>query len=1749
MSKAVKKISCALLGVIAVLCLVMVMVPMLKKPTQAKAASVTTLEMVEGASVRLDEYSGIRFTANVSEEFFNSQPAGARWGFMVSKSSGLTADNFQAWNDPAIKEVRIRQWVSDTWSEDKKAENPGIKQYTIVLTGLSVEEYQKDLSARAFVVNGSTYTYSDNWTTRKIAKIANEAQIDATKSYTTAEKDKLSTYVNACVTGSNHTYANAGNDVFVSGVGYQKTCDTCGAVWVSDPVKAWNDGEGIPLDRNGIELLQTKAPNVKIGTFEATLKITDISGANKSEGAVIFSNAGDNDERNKEAVTFQIGINRYGNFRVCVQGLGIWGRDFSTSAVNSNWYHMAMTFDYTNGDIKLYINGVWKETQNVPDMTGQAASHRPFFFGRSYHSGNPGNFNGGASIKNAALWSTVRNESTIASDMNNIYYLSSELISAYDFTDGNSTGFIKDCSRTQNTLLAHDTWFAFDDEEKADLGEYAYSMAVVGDTQSLVNFYPDKMDDTYQWIVDKKDEFKIEYVLNMGDMTENKYSTHGSVAHEWQPNRKAIALLDGVIPYQLVRGNHDATPYYNNAFNNDTYNVNVDGTFRNDMYDHLNNGRYKGGLENSYSFQIIGGYKYLFINLNNVGIGDGWLLNQAEMNWANALVEANQDCRVIVSTHSFLDVLDGAYNTSGDGNGLQMWEEFISQHKNVMMVLCGHQCWDSILMRRDNQTANGNTVTSLLINPQYHDQNNGARGMVAMLYFSKDGKQIKTRYFSAVNDQLFSKTSYLTIDISEYENIGKTTEIGGTEVDTQAPTITPNNPETGLVGKAYSLKSALVRDDKDGFGIIPTYQVFLKSDTARANPIELNNYTFTPTTDETHVVVVTATDAAGNVGSIEYELIIRKTPLATGVLENFENRSTINTYTGNAPVQWYNNYNGAKGVLKISAESINATAGHGFDAIMSINNLPARAHTFKLVEYYDEVSMSKNLGVRMYADSEIIIWKGYADSDGYGTTNSMAGTNVYGSATTYTGYTVIPAGTWTNVPIEYFTGPEVLSNGTSVTDSTIDYSDVSWFTDLAKSSSGVRLFSALSSSDIYIDGIYYLSTYDGNEGINPGQTGDEALIGQINFDSAADALKLISFDSAGREYLAEYDGAQGVVKATNWHLSSDGTKYDYWYGVQIDLNATASQLATLTWDYLEIKFTMGWTEAAPNWNTTTIDSASDWTFTDEGNWKVGRITKDKLIAKYGSLDNFYTYVTDGKLDWNPLFYVSYLANTTGIYFDYMRLVADPASQLVVGEMDFSSSSQVSYVKAQENVSWVESYEGATGVAKGTAKTGNWYGIQVELPGTATELSQLNWNTLQIKFTFGFDHATSGRTTWDGFAANGDGWTYVTDGVWRIYSISKTDLTTRYGGSLDTFYSSLTNGSDSANGLENERFFHLWNLSDHGTIYIDYAKLTYVNHLTIGEMDFNYEEEISYAKAQENVSWLASYEGATGVSKGTTKTGDWYGIQVELPGTAAQLSQLNWNVLQIKFTFGFDHATSGRTTWDGFAANGDGWTYVTDGVWRIYSISKADLTTRYCGSLDTFYSSLTNGSDNANGLANERFFHLWNLSDHGTIYIDYAKLTYVEEAKPGEMNFDSESDLAYGISLEGKEFIAEYQGATGVMKSTGWKGGESWYGIQIDFNATADELRALTWEKLEIKIHTSGRPDYLTNWTLTEGENGWKIYSISKDNIIAQVAAESSSHTQDFYVSVTDGILDWSQFFYVWDVSADVPLYIDYVRLV
>jgi hypothetical protein len=298
--------------------------------------------------------------------------------------------------------------------------------------------------------------------------------------------------------------------------------------------------------------------------------------------------------------------------------------------------------------------------------------------------------------------------------------------------------------------------------------EYEFSFMVIGDTQILTYYYPDKLENVYDYVLKNVNKKNVKHVFGLGDITDNDSQ------EEWTVAMEQITRMDGRVPYSVIRGNHD-----------------MRSSKRQTFFD-----QYFGDSQSAYSQQYVDCFKgndliektqrarntvhefssstrdYLVIALDYGPTDD-------VLEWASRVVESHPNHNVIVTTHAYITHNKGFVNKENSStfptgsnpasnNGDGIWEKFIKNHSNIVMVLCGHDPTDKIVMRQSNGV-NGNVVTELLIDPQGMDKTLEATGMVATFYVGEDGKTVTVDYYSTVRNRYYLAENQFTFEIATVE--------------------------------------------------------------------------------------------------------------------------------------------------------------------------------------------------------------------------------------------------------------------------------------------------------------------------------------------------------------------------------------------------------------------------------------------------------------------------------------------------------------------------------------------------------------------------------------------------------------------------------------------------------------------------------------------------------------------------------------------------------------------------------------------------------------------------------------------------------------------------------------------------------------------------------------------------------------------------------------------------------------------
>ena len=354
-----------------------------------------------------------------------------------------------------------------------------------------------------------------------------------------------------------------------------------------------------------------------------------------------------------------------------------------------------------------------------------------------------------------------------------------------------------------------------------------FTFAFVGDIQTLTYYNDYKkgtnyVDGLFTWLVDNAEANKIKHVFTLGDLTDRSavhdptlsYGASDPVGNdatydaEYVIVKNAISKLDGIVPYSIVRGNHDGYQI-DEFFNYEAYTKNFDGFYREES------GVYEDSIVNSYRLTEIQGIKFIFITLD-------FNPSREAIDWVDELLSTYSDHNAIVTMHSFLTFRGGELDIAnildiqdsivkGKYRGAApdwIWKNCLKKHKNVIMTVSGHVGADTP-QYLTTVGENGNKVLNILVDPQFYDLNIEPTGAILLMHFYDGGKTIKTEYFSTTcngykkdGDHRFELELMLS-DASVTE--AETTTTATTVSSTTATTISDTTSDKGGCKSSVSL--------------------------------------------------------------------------------------------------------------------------------------------------------------------------------------------------------------------------------------------------------------------------------------------------------------------------------------------------------------------------------------------------------------------------------------------------------------------------------------------------------------------------------------------------------------------------------------------------------------------------------------------------------------------------------------------------------------------------------------------------------------------------------------------------------------------------------------------------------------------------------------------------------------------------------------------------------------------------------
>ena len=225
-----------------------------------------------------------------------------------------------------------------------------------------------------------------------------------------------------------------------------------------------------------------------------------------------------------------------------------------------------------------------------------------------------------------------------------------------------------------------------------------FSIIILPDTQHYSSSYPDIFYKQMDWIVENKNLFNIQYVIHLGDITNNNKE------YAWEVADKSFKILENAgIPYSIVYGDNDMKNPDKNYYDGTRHTEFLHKYFPVSRFDKPDSW-WSGGfydpdkIDNYYCLFNYKEYKFLIMNLELAP-------RSAVLNWADNIISQNASRKVILVTHDYLNRngkrledlntfgMDGKDNNGKlKGNNAEaVFKKLVKKSPNIIMVLCGHK--------------------------------------------------------------------------------------------------------------------------------------------------------------------------------------------------------------------------------------------------------------------------------------------------------------------------------------------------------------------------------------------------------------------------------------------------------------------------------------------------------------------------------------------------------------------------------------------------------------------------------------------------------------------------------------------------------------------------------------------------------------------------------------------------------------------------------------------------------------------------------------------------------------------------------------------------------------------------------------------------------------------------------------------------------------------------------------------------
>ncbi|HCO49196.1 MAG TPA: hypothetical protein DIT55_07165 [Spirochaetaceae bacterium] len=285
-----------------------------------------------------------------------------------------------------------------------------------------------------------------------------------------------------------------------------------------------------------------------------------------------------------------------------------------------------------------------------------------------------------------------------------------------------------------------------------------FTIALIPDTQKYSES-PDLralFDAQTTYLADSADTEHIAFASHLGDIVEN-----GEIEAEWQVADAAMRVLDGLLPYGIVPGNHDYVDEWNHPEKGSPYFLSYFPESRFESYSWWV-GVSPDRLSSAQIFDTpLGRFLYFHLSVDSP---------PPTVEWAQGIIDANPGIPTLVTTHAYLrengriPVPYLSAMAQGTWEGIsadELFTSLIAPNDQIFMVTCGH-----ISAEYHQVSANRSGLGVFEVLQDYQNRKDGGEGFLRLMRFfpGRDIVQMVT-YSPWLHTYEIDDDSYFTLSI------------------------------------------------------------------------------------------------------------------------------------------------------------------------------------------------------------------------------------------------------------------------------------------------------------------------------------------------------------------------------------------------------------------------------------------------------------------------------------------------------------------------------------------------------------------------------------------------------------------------------------------------------------------------------------------------------------------------------------------------------------------------------------------------------------------------------------------------------------------------------------------------------------------------------------------------------------------------------------------------------------------------